>query len=215
MNKINLILLMLLATSSFAQQVYIEGGKTLSSFDYKNSQGERLDNLQATPHSFMSAGYRNQIFTKKLNFSIGASYAGYGAVGSDDNVGNYLKWDTNYLEINTGLDYEIFKINKFKFYLKGTASAAFLLQGTQIINKKVIDLKNQDDFDQTVFDFRAGFGFLHTISNNLSFYLEYMNGRSLIIRQVTAVTDNQETLRYLSDNVSFGLLINISKKQTY
>jgi hypothetical protein len=215
MNRINLVLLILLATSSFAQQIYIEGGKTLSSFDYKNSQGERLDNLQATPHSFMSAGYRNQIFTKKLNFSIGASYAGYGAVGSDDNVGNYLKWDTNYLEINTGLDYEIFKINKFKFYLKGTASAAFLLQGTQIINKKVIDLKNQDDFDQTVFDFRAGFGFLHTISNNLSFYLEYMNGRSLIIRQVTAVTDNQETLRYLSDNVSFGLLINISKKQTY
>jgi hypothetical protein len=212
MNRINLVLLILLATSSFAQQIYIEGGKTLSSFDYKNSQGERLENLQATPHSFMSVGYRNQIFTKNLNLSLGLSYTGYGAVGSDDNVGNYFKWDTNYFEINTGLDYEIFKINKFIFYLKGTASAAFLLQGTQILNKRVIDLKNQDDFDQTVFDFRAGFGVLHPISNNLSFYLEYMHGRSLKLRQGTAVTDDQETLRYVSENVSFGLLINISQK---
>jgi hypothetical protein len=76
----------------------------------------------------------------------------------------------------------------------------------------VINLKNQDDFDQTVFDFRAGFGFLHPISSNLSCYAQYMHGRSLKLRQGTAVTDDQETLRYVTDNVSFGLLINISKK---
>jgi len=212
MKKITLVLLILAATSTFAQQIYIEGGKTLSSFDYKNSQGNRLDNLQATPHSFMTAGYRNQIFTKNLNLSLGLSYAGYGAIGSDDGVGNYFEWDVNYFEFITGLDYELFKIKKAKFYLKGTASAAFLLQGTQIVNNRVINLKNQDDFDQTVFDFRAGFGFLHPISNNLSLYAQYMHGRSLKLRQGTAVTDDQETLRYVSDNVSFGLLINISKK---
>jgi hypothetical protein len=212
MKKITLALLLLVATSTVAQQIYIEGGKTLSSFDYKNSQGNRLDNLQATTHIFMTAGYRNQIFTKNLNLSLGLSYAGYGAVGSDDNVGNYLEWNTNYFELNTGLDYELFKIYKAKFYLKGTASAAFLLQGTQIVNNRVINLKNQDDFDQTVFDFRAGFGFLHPISSNLSCYAQYMHGRSLKLRQGTAVTDDQETLRYVTDNVSFGLLINISKK---
>lgn len=212
MKKITLLLLVLVATTTFAQQIYIEGGKTLASFDYKNSQGVRLDNLQATPHSFMTVGYRDQLFIKNLNISLGTSYAGYGAIGSDDTVGNYMEWDVNYLEFNTGLDYKLFKIKKAHVYIKGTASVAFLVQGTQTINNKVIDLKNQDDFDKNVFDFRAGFGFTHPISENLAFYVQYMRGKSLKLKDGMAVTDDQEELRYVSDNISFGLLINIAKK---
>lgn len=212
MKKITLLLLVLVATTTFAQQIYIEGGKTLASFDYKNSQGVRLENLQATPHSFMTVGYRDQLFIKNLNISLGTSYAGYGTIGSDDTVGNYMEWDVNYLEFNTGLDYRLFKIKKAHVYIKGTASMAFLVQGTQTINNMVIDLKNQDDFDKTVFDFRAGFGFRHLISENLAFYVQYMRGKSLKLKDGTAVTDDQEGLRYVSDNISFGLLINIAKK---
>ena len=212
MKKITLLLLVLVATATFAQQIYIEGGKTLASFDYKNSQGVRLENLQATPHSFMTVGYRDQLFIKNLNISLGTSYAGYGAIGSDNTVGNYMEWDVNYLEFNTGLDYRLFKIKKAHVYIKGTASMAFLVQGTQTINNMVIDLKNQDDFDKTVFDFRAGFGFRHLISENLAFYVQYMRGKSLKLKDGTAVTDDQEELRYVSDNISFGLLINIAKK---
>lgn len=212
MKKITLAFFILVATTAFSQQIYIEGGKTMSSFDYKNSQGERLDNLQATSHSFMTLGYRNQIFMENLHISLGASYAGYGAIGSDDTVGNYMEWDINYVEFNTGLDYELFKIKETTFYLKGTASMGFLLQGTQTINNRVIDLKGQDNFDKTVFDFRAGFGFLQPISYNLSFYAQYMHGKSFTLKEGTAVTSDQEELRYVSDNVSLGLLINISTR---
>jgi hypothetical protein len=123
-----------------------------------------------------------------------------------------MEWDVNYVEFNTGLEYELFKIKKAKFYVKGTASIAFLVQGTQTINNMVIDLKNQDDFDKAVFDFRAGVGFSHPISENLSFYVQYMHGKSLKLKDGTANTDDQEELRYVSDNISFGLLINIAKK---
>jgi hypothetical protein len=215
MKKITLAFFILVATSTFAQQIYIEGGKTISSFDYKNSEGDRFDNLQATPHSFMTLGYRNQIFAKKLNISLGMRYAGYGAMGSDDSIGNYMAWDVNYLELNTGLDYGLFNINKAQFYMKGVVSVAFLLQGTQTINNRVINLKNQDDFDKAVFDFRAGFGFSHPISNNLSFYAQYMHGRSLTLKEGTAVTSDQEVLRYVSDNVSFGFLINIENSDNW
>jgi hypothetical protein len=211
MKKITLALFLLVAATTFSQQIYIEAGKTISSFDYKNSQGERLDNLQATPHSFMTVGYRNQSIVRNLNVSFGVSYVGYGAIGSDDSVGNYMEWDVNYLEFNTGLDYELFKIKETTFYVKGTASMAFLVHGTQIINNRVINLRNQEDFDKIVFDFRAGFGVLQPISSNLSFYVQYMHGRSLMLKEGTAVTSDQETLRYVNDTVSFGLLINLSE----
>jgi|TARA_B110000093_G_scaffold11586_1_gene10971 hypothetical protein len=212
--KINILMLLLLtATIATAQQLYVEGGKTMSSFDYKNSQGNSLDNLQATAHSFIAIGYRNQLLIKNLHLSFGTSYAGYGAIGSDDTVGNYMEWDTNYLGVNVGIDYELFKVNETKFYIKGTNSVAFLLQGTQTFNNRVIDLKNRDDFDKTLFNFRAGFGFSHPISENLSLYAQYMHGTSLNLSEGTANTPSQEELRIVSDNISFGLLINISNKQ--
>ena len=63
MKKITLIVAMLLVVAiGTAQQLYLETGKTISSFDYKTSQGNSLENLQSSSHSFMAIGYKNQIF---------------------------------------------------------------------------------------------------------------------------------------------------------
>jgi len=208
--KKNTILLLLLLTTAIgtAQQIYVEAGKTLASFDYHNSQGQVLGNLQASAHSFMALGYRDQVFTNKLNGSIGLAFAGYGSIGSDDVVANFMEWDVNYLEFNVGLDYEFYKIKEATLYVKGTSSAAFLVQGTQTLNKKVINLKGTDDFNKPVFNFRMGLGISYPISENLAVYAQYMVGKSL------DMASGNETLKIKSNNVSFGLLINISKKQT-
>ncbi|MBI9042682.1 outer membrane beta-barrel protein [Lutibacter sp.] len=213
MKKITLLFFLFLGINSFGQQLYVEAGKTLSSFDYKNSDGNGLDNLHATSQSFMTMGYRNTIFTKKLYGSFGASYAGYGAVGSDDAVGNFFEWNVNYVEFNVGLDYEVFTANKFKFYVKGTGSIEFLMQGYQTLNNMVIDLKNNDDFDKTLFDFRGGLGASYKISADLSLYTQFMYGKSLKLKDGTSNTDDQEELRIISKNVSFGLLINLSEQK--
>lgn len=207
MKKIIVVLLLLTATISSAQQLYVEGGKSLTSFDYKNSQGNSLENLQATTHSFMAIGYRNQLFTKNLNLTLGANYAGYGAIGSDDAVGNFMEWDVNYAGLNVGLDYNLFNIKKASVYVKGAMSAAFFVQGTQTLKNSVIDLKNNDDFDTTLLTMQIGAGFSHPISENLSFYVQYLYGKSL------DMVSGDAELKIGSNNVSFGLLINISKKQ--
>ena len=153
MKKIPLLLLLLgTMTLATSQQLYLEGGKTISSFEYNNSQGNKLENLQSITQTFMAMGYRDQVLTKNLHASLGASHAGYGAIGSDDSVGNFMEWDVNYLGLNTGLDYELINVKKAKLYLKGIVSAEFFLQGHQTLNNRVIDLKDNDDFDKTLFD---------------------------------------------------------------
>lgn len=209
MKKIALLLLILTSTTAVtAQQIYIEGGKSSSSFDYKNSQGNGLNNLQSTTHSFMEIGYKDQLFTEKLTISFGTSYAGYGAIGSDDTVGNFMEWDVNYVGLNLGLEYALFSIKKASIYLKVATSAAFFVQGVQTLNSSVIDLKNNDDFDTTIIMMQAGAGFSHPISDNLSFYVQYLYGKS------SDTAKGDETLKIKSSNISFGLLIDISKKQT-
>ena len=84
-NYFLLFVLLVSSTAIKAQQMYLEAGKTASVFDYQNSQGETLQNLQATSHSFMAMGYRGRLIsTQKIKGSLGLRYAGYGAIGSDD-----------------------------------------------------------------------------------------------------------------------------------
>ncbi|UMB54379.1 outer membrane beta-barrel protein [Lutibacter sp. A64] len=207
MKKITLLLLLLTSTIAIAQQLYVEGGKTSTSFDYENSQGSSLENLQATSNSYMEVGYRNQLFTENLHLNVGLDYVSYGAIGSDIALGNYMEWNVNYAGLNLGLDYNLFHIKKASVYLKGGMSAGFFVQGTQTFNNNVIDLKNNDDFDTTLISIKAGVGFSHPISENLSFYVQYLYGKSL------DMASGDAELKIASNKVGFGLLINLSKKE--
>jgi opacity protein-like surface antigen len=101
----------------------------------------------------------------------------------------------------------MFKIKKASVYLKGGMSAAFFIQGSQTLNNRVIDLNNSDDFDTILLSMQIGAGFSHPVSENLSFYVQYMYGKSL------DMASGDAELNIASNNVGFGLLINISKKQ--
>ncbi|SFZ93255.1 hypothetical protein SAMN05428642_10322 [Flaviramulus basaltis] len=204
---IQLLLFFIITTVTTAQQLYLETGKTSSSFDYSNSQGVGLDNLQASTHSFMTMGYRTKFFVEKLKTSFGIGYFGYGAIGSDDTLEGILDWDANYLELNAGLDYSLFAINKIEFYIKGMVSTGFLIQGTQSLNNEIMNLKNIDDFDKAMLSFKAGVGFLYPVSNDLSFYVQYLFGKSLN----QAGNRDNESLRIESHNISFGVLIDLFK----
>jgi len=212
----NLFLLALVVSISSltisAQQLYIESGKTQSSFDYTNSQGDDLDNLQASTHDFLEVGYKDQLFIKNLQGSLGVRYASYGAIGSDDTVGNFMEWNVNYAELKAGLEYALFTVKEFFFYAKGTASLGFLVQGTQTLNNTVMNLKNQDDFDKTLISYRAGVGFVRPVSENLSVYLQYMYGKSSTLKEGAVNTADQEVLKIVSHNLSVGLLIDISSR---
>ncbi|MFB0904739.1 MAG: hypothetical protein QMB11_10180 [Nonlabens sp.] len=207
MKKITLLLLLIASTTiATAQQLYVEGGKTLSTFHYKTSEGNSLENLQATTHGFMAIGYTNQLFTKNLKLSMGLNYAGYGAIGSDDLVGNYMEWNVSYAGLNVGLDYKLFYIKKASVYIKGALATALFVQGNQTLNSRVIDLKNNDDFDTALITYQIGAGFSLPVSESLSFYAQYLHGKS------SDIASGDAELKIASNNIGFGLLIDISKK---
>ena len=204
--KITLVLLLFVATNATAQQLYLEGGKSSTIFDFTSSKGVKLDNLQATAHSFMAIGYRTQEFAENLNLSFGANYSGYGAIGSNGAQENYMEWVVNYAGLNVGVDYTVYNIKKASIYVKGGVSTAFFIQGSQILNSRVINLKNDEDFG-TMLNLHVGAGFSHPISEHLSFYTQYLYGKS------ADMSKGDAKLKIASNNVSFGLLINLPKKE--
>jgi len=212
MKKIYILLLIniLFCFQVNSQQLVLETGKSITSFDYENSQGNQLDNLQATNQNYMYFAYRTNILKEYIHASLGVNYNTYGAIGSDNNVNNYFEWETSYLGLNLGLDFRLFKIKKFNFYVKGAFSSEFIIQGTQTLNNTVYDLVGEDDFDQANYFFRLGAFVEYPISQNVNLFIQYMGGKSKQLRDSVSNTD-QEKLRLVSHNFGFGLFINLKK----
>lgn len=194
-------------TSVNGQQLYIEAGKTNSSFDFKNSQGETLENLQSSNHTFLSLGYRTKFFAKGLFVNFNANYKEYGAIGSDVDFDNYFEWDLSYLGASIGFDFEIFKPGNFTIYIKASAGAEFLIQGTQILNNQVFNLSDEEDFDSAIYVLSGGLGIQYRASSSISVFTQYMYGTSSAFKEV------QGDLKINTHNLGIGLLVDILKEQ--
>ena len=207
MKIIYLFLFLILATASInGQQISLEAGKNSSSFDFKNSQGESLDNLQATIHNFISIGYRKSVFTNDLFLNINGNYNSYGARGSDRTLDNYFEWNLNYVGLELGLDYELYKPGDFSFYIKGAFATEFFIQGTQTLNNQVFDLSKEEDFDSAFYFFKAGLGTEYKASKNIAVFIQYTNGVGNMFK------NNQGDLKIKTHNLGLGLRIDIAKK---
>lgn len=189
-----------------SQQLFVEGGKSLTTFEFENSQGGNLDNLQSTSQSYISLGYRKNVVNDILYAVLGTGIHSYGAIGSDDTVNNFFEWETTYLDLFTGIDIRLFSKDKFAFYIRGTAAAEFMLQGSQTLNNQVFNLVGEDDFDKPNYFVRAGTVLEYKLSESLSVYFQYKYGKSL---QKLKVANGQSKLGFKTHDVGFGLIINL------
>lgn len=208
MKRILILISFLCFTSVFSQQLYIEAGTTVSKFDYKNSQGEPLDNLLSKPNTYLAMGYRHVINNAKtLYVSIGGLYNGYGAIGSDNRLNNYFEWDVSYLGVNAGLDIRLFQLRDFSFYLKGAVAFEFLIRGTQTVNNQVFNLVGEDEFNNNIIFTRGSFGMQYPISSNTSIFANYTYGRTVLIGNANAVDNEQLNLN--THQFGLGLIISL------
>ncbi|WP_460219759.1 hypothetical protein [Psychroserpens sp. MEBiC05023] len=199
---------MLTTCVSFSQQLYMELGKSSSAFDYKNSFGIGLENLQSKPNTYLKMGYRDVINNNEtFFFSVGVLYAGYGAIGSDRTLDNFFEWDVAYLGLEAGLDYRLFRLRDFSFFLKGSVSAEFLIQGNQTINNQVFNLVGEEEFNNNIFFLRGGLMMTYPISRNTSITANYTIGKTALLDKGNA-TDKEE-LKLSAHQFGFGIIINL------
>ena len=189
-----------------AQQLYASAGVTVSNFDYKNTQGETLSNLLSVSNGHMQAGYREGLDRRDAFYlNLGASYTGYGAIGSDIVLNNFFEYDVDYVGLSAGLELRLFSLRDFNFMLTSAISGEYLLRGTQTLNNQVFDLRGQEEFQSFNFFVRAGPEGQYPISRSSKLIVRYSYGRSLgIISQ-----GDDETLNINAHQFSIGLLINL------
>lgn len=206
MKKLLRSFIFLFGISCYAQQLYMESGSTISVFDYKNSQGQPLDNLLSRSKTHFGMGYRHVINNQKSLFlGLGFSYNNYGAIGSENSVDNYFAWDVSYLGLSASLDLQLFQIRNLSFFAKGSLASEFLVRGNQTINNDVYNLVGEEEFNNNILFFRGGVALQYPISNNTAIYVGYNFGRSVLISS----GENAEKLNLNVHEFGIGFIINL------
>ncbi|MFD2727183.1 hypothetical protein [Hyunsoonleella rubra] len=196
----------LFSAALYGQQLYMEYGSTISSFDYKNSQGERLNNLLSRSKSYFGMGYRHTLNgAKTLFLNAGISYNNYGAIGSESSVDNYFEWDVSYLGANAGLDLKIFQLRDLIFYANGSTALEFMVRGNQTINNDVFNLVGEDEFNNNILFLRAGVLMQYPISSSTAIYVGYKYGSSVLINS----GESEEKLKLNAHQFGIGFIINL------
>ncbi len=217
MKKIfGIFLFAFLMTAVKSQQIYLETGKVLSLFDYKNSAGARLGNLKGTSQNSLGLGFRMPVRQSAFNVSLGVSNDKFGATSTDPALGNYSEWYASYIGVNLGVDYEFHKppmVNNnrhgFSYYVKGICATDFLINGKQRLNSTVIDLSGVEEFDKPVYFLKGGAGVYYYITRSYIAFAQYMFGRSILLGNY----EGQEQLHYVTHTITIGFSVNLTYKR--
>ncbi|MBX2828412.1 MAG: porin family protein [Flavobacteriaceae bacterium] len=206
MKKLAFILLLCVGSFAYGQQVYVEVGRNTSHFKFENNEGEELDNLQSKTKSYVSGGYKHKLY-KGLSLTTGLSYNSYGAIGSDDVLGNFFEWDIDYLGLNLGVDYDFPVTQDFSLYVILTANAEWMVDGVQTINDQVFNVKDIEEFNDIAMFFRSGGGVRFKLSDKAKIYAQYMYGSGLALddENNSATTE----LRINVHSLGIGVMVDI------
>ena len=214
MKSIICISLILAAFYVDAQEMYMDAGKIISTFNYTNSDGEKLDLLKSTNNS-IGFGLRGPFKStgERLYLNGGLSINQYGASGTDLSVGNGYEWDVTYLGLNVGLDYDLAKLHGFQVYIKAMVAPEFFLQGTQKLNNQYYNLKRVEQFDGVKVFVKGGAGISYSVKDNFSVFVHYLAANNFF--NLGEDKSDGEKLRIFAHHITVGVFIRLGNFRTF
>ncbi len=212
-------LLLVLPLWLSAQQISLDFGRTRSGFDYRNSAGEKADNLLPSAGFYLAGGLRWPLKPGKLELHSGLSFNRYGATGSDPQLENRYAWEMEYLGLDVRLNYNLLNISHFlqrkngmvqsregiTLRVVGGIASEFLLQGNQTINNNTYSLVGAEQFDKPMLFARGGLEFNYDFTEELSVYLQYLVGKSFPVFSGS----DEEKLSLITHHLGIGLLVRL------
>ncbi|MBE16629.1 MAG: hypothetical protein CL867_10300 [Cytophagaceae bacterium] len=214
MKKITILFCLLIGLTTAAQELFVELGKVNSSFDFTNSQGVSLDNLQSVTDNYAGIGFKHPFFDEKLTIALGLNYNSYGATGSDRTLDNSFEWEVDYIGINLNWEYQAITVKDFTFFLKAGISYEFLATGTQRINNQSFSLVGVEEFDNNAIFYRGGAGVGYPLFDGGTLYAQYLYGKSFALKDDSP--SSNEELKITSHMFGIGLTVDLfkDKKET-
>ena len=208
-----LIIIIFLGCSSFlfSQNIFLNTGVNLTTYDYKNSSGGSSENVLSSNGMFYELGYSVPLdFSKRsrgwgrysrMQFETSFTLNDYNATGGNS-LDNY-DWNSQYAGLRTGVEYMVFPNNTVTLSVEGSFGFETLLNGKQKIGGETFNLKDSEEFNGLFITPKFGLNAVYNVTEDVGLSGGLHFSKALSMKGES----RNETLQFNNTHFSFGITI--------
>ena len=208
-----LIIIIFLGCSSFlfSQNIFLNTGVNLTTYDYKNSSGGSSENVLSSNGMFYELGYSVPLdFSKRsrgwgrysrMQFETSFTLNDYNATGGNS-LDNY-DWKSQYAGLRTGIEYMVFPNNTVTLSVEGSFGFETLLNGKQKIGGETFNLKDSEEFNGLFITPKFGLNAVYNVTEDVGLSGGLHFSKALSMKGES----RNENLQFNNTHFSFGITI--------
>jgi hypothetical protein len=202
--KLLLFISLFVANTISSQELSFNIGTNFTQFNLKNPESFTNTPIQTGTGSFIEIGYLLPSKKEKLNYIFGLGINEFNALAGTS--ANSYRWNTKYLGLRTGFEYDFLDINKLQIVPLFGINFSTIIYGKQETNGVVYDIKSNKEF--------TGIKLIPYLGLKVKYKINELGYASLSYNHSTTFKPNlsyKEHLTIVTNQIVFGLQFNLTK----
>jgi hypothetical protein len=191
-----LLVALFFASSLQAQTWNFEAGNNITRYVFTNSAGNNPDFLKSSSGLHLALSRENKL-SKAFVYDLGLVYNQYNNVGDVQNIP--FSYQTDFMGLAGGIGPSYTGLHGLTVSAKASAAVQTLINGTQFLQNKYLDLASDDQFSGLKFSVGYTLSITKKVNDQISVYTSFQH--------LDTNTFGSSTLNFVPSTFSFGLKI--------
>jgi hypothetical protein len=197
MRSIFTLLVALLISSPLISQTWnFEAGNNITRYVFTNSAGNNPDYLKTSSGLHLSLSRENKI-SKSFAYDLGLAYNQYNNLGDVQNIP--FSYQADFMGLTGGIGPSITSRKGLTLSAKASAAVQSLINGTQFLQNRYVDLASDDQFTGLKFSVGYTLSITKKVNDQMSVFTSFQH--------LDTNTFGSSTLNFIPSTFSFGLKI--------
>ncbi|MFD3293289.1 hypothetical protein SKC35_06285 [Aquirufa sp. KTFRIE-69F] len=195
MRSIFTLLIALFFVSSLQAQTWnFESGNNITRYVFTNSAGNNPDFLKSSSGLHLALSRENKL-SKVFVYDLGLAYNQYNNVGDVQNIP--FSYQADFMGLTGGIGPSYTGLHGLTVSAKASAAVQTLMNGTQFLQNRYLDLADDDQFSGLKFSVGFTLSITKKVNDQLSVYTSFQH--------LDTNTFGSSTLNFVPSTFSFGL----------
>jgi hypothetical protein len=183
-----------ISLSAFSQTWNFEAGNNITRYVFTNSAGINPDFLMSSSGLHLALSRENKL-SKVFVYDIGLAYNQYNSVGDVQNIP--FSYQADFMGLTGGIGPSYSGLHGLTVSAKASAAVQTLLNGTQFLQNRYLDLAGDDQFSGLKLSVGFTLSITKKVNDQMSVYTSFQH--------LDTNTFGTSTLNFIPSTFSFGL----------